>query len=211
MLALTSSSLAQVASVRAADDGVYGRLDGDVGLSAEAGISEALGARPHRGEALAVRGGALYVHALGLFVQYDEGLGIEALPMRRSLAGMVELRPLFWLRFANDLERGPATLDMFLDSFALDLGMYGAWPRRRFCGGDACPDFGMQLGTGLELPLLTQANTPFIAVRGAMRWSMRDRSVAAEQAPVSGLLTLTLGYRHHLQAHLADAGDRLPP
>ena len=204
----------------AADDGAYGRLDGDLSVSIEAGISEAFGAEPHRGEALATRAGLVYLQTVGIAVHYDEGLGVEALPMRRAVAGIVELRPLFWGRFSENMEQGPAFLDLFVDSFGIAVGMFGAWPQERFCGGPggasgcpdcACPDYGMQAGLGFELPLLPRASAPFIGLRGAMRWSLRERSAAFDAPPVSGLLTLTLGYRHLFEAHLVDAADRLPP
>jgi hypothetical protein len=219
------AGLAASAPGRAAADGAYGRLDGDLSVSIEAGISEALGEEPHAGEALATRAGLIYVQTVGLAVQYDEGLGVQALPMRRSVAGLVELRPLFWGRFSENLEQGPAFLDLFLDSFGIAVGMFGAWPQARFCGSappdpgaapapgpdGGCPDYGMQAGVGFELPLIGRASAPFIGLRGAMRWSLRDRSAAFEAPPVSGLLTLTLGYRHLFETHLVDAADRLPP
>jgi len=204
------------------DDGAYGRLAGDLSLSVEAGVSEALGADPYRGEALSSRLGMFYVQTVGIAVQYDEGLGIEALPLRRAVAGVVELRPLFWGRFSENMEQGPATLDLLLDSFALNVGIFGAWPRSRFCssladdgapvaGTTQCPDYGMQTGIGFELPLLPRASAPFIGLRAAMRWSLRDRSAAFDTPPVSGLLTLTIGYRHLFETHLVDAADRMPP
>lgn len=209
--------------VQASDDGAYGRLDGDLSVSVEAGISEAVGPEPYAGEALATRLGLVYLQTVGIVGQWDEGLGVEALPMRRTFAGLVELRPLFWGRFSENMEQGPAFLDLFVDSFGLAVGMYGAWPRARFCGGrgpgppgrpppdDGCPDYGMQAGIGFEIPLLPQASAPFIGLRGAMRWSLRDRTAAYDAPPVSGLLTLTLGYRHLFETHIVDASDRLPP
>lgn len=217
--ALVIAVAAVTPATAAAGDGAYGRLDGDLSLSIEAGISEALGADPYAGESLATRAGLVYVQTVGIAVQYDEGLGVEALPMRRSLAGMVELRPLFWGRFSENLEQGPAFLDLFVDSFGIAVGMFGAWPQARFCGeggpspneGGRCPDYGMQASIGLELPLLPRASAPFIGLRGAMRWSLGDRSAAFDAPPVSGLLTLTIGYRHLFETHLVDAADRLPP
>ena len=213
-------STAASPNVAAADDGAYGRLSGDLGVSIEAGITEGLGAEPQAGEALATRLGLIYLQTVGIAFQYDEGLGVEALPMRRAIAGMVELRPLFWGRFSENMEQGPAFLDLFVDSFAIAVGMFGAWPRSRFCDAEAtsaapppgrgCPDYGMQAGLGFELPLLPRASAPFIGLRGAMRWSLRERSAAFDAPPISGLLTLTPGYRHLFETHIVDASDRLP-
>ncbi|MEZ4440317.1 MAG: hypothetical protein R3B72_14565 [Polyangiaceae bacterium] len=198
-----------------ANEALGGRLEGDLAVSIEAGVSEAVGPAPYQGEALALRAGLLYVQTVGLTLRYDEGLGVEALPMRRVVTGLVELRPLFWARFANDLERGPTWLDLFVDSTHVSLGLYDAFPQARYCPRSrGCQDVGMHLGLGVELPLLPRANAPFIGLRAALRWSLEDRSLARPPgsdggAPVTGLLTLTLGYRHLFETHLVDLGDEV--
>ena len=112
-VALTAAAVIGSWSARtAADDGVYGRFDGDLTLSLEAGVSEAFGDESARGESLAARAGAFFVSTVGIVGQYNDSLGSDAQPVRRSLLGGVELRPLFLGRFAEDLERGPAHLPM---------------------------------------------------------------------------------------------------
>ena len=179
----------------AADDGVYGRLDGDLTLSVEAGVSATLGREDVAGEAIAGRLGLFYLHSVGLYGQYNDSLGSDAQPIARSLAGGVELRPLFLGRWAQDMERGPAHLDLWLDSLSIALGSYGSFMR---------DDYGMEASLGSELPLLPQASTPFIAFRAGLRWSLREPREA-----VAGMLTLSIGYHHLFQTHLVDAGDVL--
>ncbi len=197
----------------AADDGVYGRLDGDLALSLELGISEALrfdggGDGAAWGESLAARFGVHYLQTVVLYAHYNDALGVEAQPLARALSGGVELRPLFLGRWGQGLERGPAHLDLLLDSIGLGLGVYGAWLRPSDCGA-GCPDHGMETSLGFELPLLPQANTPFIALRGAVRWSLRAPQTMEAMPSPTGLLTLSLGYHHLFETHLVDAGDRL--
>ncbi len=196
-------------------DGAYGRLAGDLGLSLELGVSEALGGEAVAGESLAVRTAAIYLHTVGLAAQYNDALGAEVAPLARSVVGTLELRPLFLGRFAQDMERGPAHLDLFVDSFALGLGVYASWWREALCGGAAsCTDHGMELALGFELPLLPRASSPFLALRGALRWSLLDPapfdSALPERPRTTGMLTLTLGYRHLFEVHLVDASDTLP-
>jgi hypothetical protein len=193
-----------------AADGAYGRLDGDLAFSIEAGVSEAW-----PGESLATRGRALYLQTAGVFVQYDDALGVDVQPLARSLVAGLELRPLFLARFAEDLERGPAMVDLWLDSFGIGLGVYRSWHNEGYCNppGDLrpCRDLGMELSTGFELPLLPHHDGPFLGLRIALRWSLDEQSAAFDGPAPSSLTTLSLGYRHLFDLHLVDAADRLPP
>jgi hypothetical protein len=195
----------QAPSARA--DGVYGRFDGDVALSLEAGVSEALGAGVG-GESLALRGGVFYLGTVGLACQYNEAFDIAALPLARSVVGAIELRPLFLGRWASDLEHGPALLDLFVDSLALGMGIYGAWPE---AAAGFYPHHGLELSLGVSLPFIAQASAPFVALRAALRWPLAGDDPGAIAGDMTGLLTLSLGYHHLFSAHLVDAGDRLPP
>ncbi len=210
--ALAFVAAASVQGDASASDGAYGRLDGDLLVSAELGFSEALGQRLSRGESMAARLSVLYLSTVGVFGQYNESFGHAAQPVSRSVVAGIELRPLFITRFAQDLEHGPPHLDLWVDSTSLTLGLMNLWRRDEVCGvlGDAergrCHDFGMELSLGTALPLLPRANSPFVALRAGVRWSLD-----APYPPPIGLLTLTLGYHHLFESHLVDAADPRPP
>ena len=212
-LALMLSAATAHADAVDQEDGVYGRLAGDLMLSAELGISETVGDERSRGESLAARASLLYLITAGLFVQYNESFDIDSQPITRSLTSGVELRPLFLGRWAEDTERGPALLDLWLDSLSLTLGLHNLWRHGRHCNepGKRCHSYGMELSLGMELPLLPQASAPFIGFRGAVRWSLADAHGLEGKPPPMGLLTLSLGYHHLFDAHLVDAGDPLDP
>ena len=136
-------------------------------------------------------------------------------PLARSLVGGFEIRPLFLARFAQDLERGPPTLDLLLDSIGIGLGAYRTWHNDGYCDTPAeqrpCRDEGMELSTGFELALLPQHDAPFLGLRVALRWSLDEQSAAFDVPAPTTLTTLSLGYRHLFDLHLAEATDRLPP
>jgi hypothetical protein len=189
-----------------ADDGAYGRLAGDLALSLQVGMSEAF-----PGESLAGRLGASYLHTAGVYAQYDDSLGLRFEPTARSVGAGVELRPLFLPRFGSDLEQGPAYLDLFIDSLCIALGVYGAASSTDECNGSGldCWRVGLELGAGVELPLLPQADGPFIALRGSGRWPTTPHG--AETTAIDrpgGMVSLGLGYRLVVMTHLVDAGDR---
>src|SRR6185503_13393767 len=94
-------------SVRPGPDGVYGRLDGDLDLSLAAGAELVRG-----GAGAAATFRAFYMQTAGLYIGYGTSFGnLSAVPPR-SLAVGVGLRPMFIPRWGNDLERGPAILDL---------------------------------------------------------------------------------------------------
>ncbi|MCC6523535.1 MAG: hypothetical protein IT373_12835 [Polyangiaceae bacterium] len=198
-------ALACLTSARAAraddDDGLYGRFDGDLMLSAEVGPTESF-----PGEALSVRLGLHYLVTAGVFAAYDESFGLSAQPVWRAFAGGVELRPLFLARFATDFEHGPALLDLFADSFALALGGYVAELPPGSCEPPVrCLDTGLVAAASIELPLLPQIDGPFLAVRTSLRWSEQ------EEVALDGMVGLTLGWHGIVPTHLVDASDRLVP
>jgi hypothetical protein len=190
----------------AAEDGVYGRFDGDAMAAVEVGGSFAIADAAARGPGLTGRLGFFFVQTLGVTVQYDDRLG-SADAVARSLLGAVEIRPLFLSRFTQGLQRGPARLDLFIDSFGLALGAWTQWERAPDCADD-CQAHGMELSLGAEVPFLPQVSSPYLAIRGGVRWALSDLEAGGSPPAVSGTLTLTLGYHHVFAIHLVDAGDR---
>lgn len=187
-------------------------------VSGEVGVTETVGNASVRGESLALRFSTLYLSTVGFFGQYNESFDIPSQPVARSVVGGVELRPLFLGRWTQDTEHGPPQLDLWLDSISLTLGLHNLWRHPEHCGATAivpgpphrCHAFGMEFSVGMELPLLPQASAPFIALRGAVRWSLEDLETVRPAPPPMGLITLTLGYHHLFEAHLVDAADRSP-
>lgn len=187
----------------AEDDGVYGRLDGDLELALGTGVAVADG-----GPALAVRGSLVYLWAAGIYGLYTDALGTDAASVERSIATGVHFRPLFLGRFGSNAEQGPAHLDLTLDSIYLELGV--VWDHRRREDPDGRP--GLELGAGLAFPLLPDANGPFVGVRGALRYRDSDLTGHATDDLIEqgALLTITLSWRQVVTTHLVDAGDVAP-
>jgi hypothetical protein len=190
-VALTATATAR------ADDGVYGRLDGDLELRVEAGAGFASG-----GPSLAAGAAALYLGTAGLYVHYTDALGSRAPDVARSIAFGLHLQPLFLARYGSDLEHGPARLDLLVDSFGLEIGSFWAAPR----GHGLVAEPGIELATTLAIPFLASGNGPFLALRGALRLHQDEASSAIDRA---GLFSLTLSFHHTVSAHLVDAGDSL--
>ena len=163
------------------------------------------------GESLAGRLSASYLHTAGVYGRYDDSLGLQFEPTARSVGAGVELRPLFLARFGGDLEQGPAYFDLFVDSLSIALGAYGAALSADDCSGTGldCWRVGVELGAGVELPLLPHADGPFIALRGGGRWPAGPRGAEATAIDrPGGMVSLSLGYRLVVMTHLVDAGDR---
>jgi hypothetical protein len=189
-----------------AGDGVYGRFDGDVELRVHAGAAFAAG-----GPALAAQVTALYLSTAGVYAHYTDALGSSGPEVARSIAAGVHLAPLFLARYATFAERGPAHLDLLLDSLALELGTFWDMPR----GGSFATTPGIELGLSIAVPFLGSATGPYLGVRGALRWRDADLGGGAgaghDPADRGALLSLTVGWHHVLRAHLVDPGDRVRP
>jgi hypothetical protein len=180
-----------------ADDGVYGRLDGDLELRVDAGAGFAPG-----GPGLAAGAAALYLGTAGVYAHYTDALGSRAPDVTRSIAFGLHLEPLFLARYGSDLEHGPARLDLMVDSFGLEIGSF--WDATRGHGLRGAP--GLELATTLGIPILARSNGPFLGLRGALRLRQDDASGAIERA---GLFSLTFSLRQTVRVHFVDAGDRL--
>jgi hypothetical protein len=190
-------------------DGFYGRFDGDLELRAHAGAAFGSG-----GPALAASVSAVYLSTAGLYVHYTDACGSDAPMVARSIAAGVHLQPIFLLRAAS-FERGPAFLDLLIDSFAFELGAVWSAPRRSSItmGTSVGETPGLEAALGVAIPLIGRATGPFLGFRAALRWRSTDfvPGPPSTIADRGALLSLTLGWHHVLRTHLVDAGDRVRP
>lgn len=155
----------------ASGNGVYGRFDGD--LDASLGAGAYVDVSEDGAASLTARAAALWFFTAGPYVAYAEGLSDEADPERRLGLGL-DLRPLFLLRWNQDWQKGPALLDLTLDSLSLGLGLSLDEPRGR--GFGARRAFEASLGAGV--PLFAEAPGPWLEARAAVAWpNLGERSV----------------------------------
>lgn len=200
-----ASALTVLAATSAAhaapNDGVYGRLDGDLGLSLGAGVGVAKG-----GALAALLGRAIFLDSVGMYASYVDALDAER-SLSRSFSVGVELRPLFLARWANGLETGPATLDLAIDSLALDIGAFWSSPARS--SSPSTP--GLEIASGFEVPLLGRASGPWVGIRGALRWKASDFAGTGGNASERGAIAmLTFSWQGRVTSRIADAGDIRP-
>ena len=179
-------------------DGAYGRFDGDLNLSLAAGATVGPG-----GPSAAVLGRALFFESAGVYAAYTDALGRAQAPLPRTLAAGITLRPLFIPRWALDLQRGPAILDLALDAIGFDFGI--VWPAAP--NGSFTERPGVEAALGTEVPILGRANGPFLGVRGALRWRASELAWRAEP-PLEPVLFLTLAWHGIVDANIVDVGDR---
>jgi len=180
-------------------DTTYGRIDGDLSLSIGAGTS--IGPRGLTGVAdLRLR----FLETAGVFGSYEEGFGGPAEPTR-LLVGGLELRPLFLGRWLQGLELQRSFGDLLVDSFGLEIGAFASQPQ----GGSFADRVGIQLGLGLELPLMARATGLWIGLHGGVRYSDwglgRGEDTALDRALY---LQITLAWHQTIATHLVDAFDR---
>jgi hypothetical protein len=208
MLSGVAAALALGAGKASADGGAvdpsYGRVDGDVGVVF--GVGGVVAPRGPRAEVdLRLR----YLETAGVFATYEDAavLGSASEPQRVLVAGL-ELRPLFLFRWLQGHEARRARFDLSLDSIGFELGALFEQPARADFGSRA----GIEVGLGIELPIVESVTGPWIGVRGALRWS----EVALASGAVSdagdrqAVVALTLAWHQILDAHIVDVGDRAP-
>lgn len=203
VVAILAATAAWPTAARASDDdGAYGRLEGDLALHGGAGMAVMKGG-PH----LAFELEALYLSTAGIYARYTDALGRKKAFFERTISTGVELRPLFLARWAKDMERGPARLDLFLDSFSLELGAVWAQPDR----GSFAKKPGLEFGTGFEFPFLASGTGPFVGAFAALRLSdpsiPNDRDILEQ----GSMLLFTLSWHQMVPAHLVDVRDRRSP
>ncbi|CAN5695112.1 hypothetical protein BH09MYX1_BH09MYX1_50180 [soil metagenome] len=183
------------------EDATYGRIDGDLAL--RAGVGATFGPRAPRGVIdLRLR----YLQSAGFFVTYEEGFGGSS-PTRLFATG-IELRPLFLGRWLQGLEFGKPYPDLFLDSFAIELGAFFASP----AGGAFGDRYGLQFGGAIELPIFPRASGLFLSAHAGVRW---DRATFTGRDPLTAddrsvYLSIMITWQQIFGSHLSDFGDTTP-
>lgn len=160
-------------------DGAYGRFDGDLDLGIGAGPSLALS---NGDMGLGVRGVARWYYAIGAYVRYDETLSPHP-DIERRLGFGVDVTPLFLIRWPRAMEKGPAALDLALDSLSLGLGASLATEHGRGFGNRHA--FEGSLGFGV--PLAASSHGPWLEFRAS----------TTLPRPVAGESQLTLIFSWH--------------
>lgn len=183
-----------VASSAHAADTTYGRVEGAVEVSPGLGATLAsYGARP----TFELRG--RYLSMAGAFLTYEEGFAKSADP-RRLVSTGIEVRPLFMARWLRGLEVGQATLDLFVDSLGLELGVFFAEPPGRGFGSR----MGLQASLGLELPLFGRAEGLFLTAHGGGRfsdgWASSEPSSGSDR---SAFVTFGLAWHELIEVGLS--------
>lgn len=158
--------------------GAYGRFGGDLDLGF------GLGTELERG---VVRGAARltlhYYSMVGVYGTYRDAFNDHAERATRIVSFGVDLRPGFVPRWAKDMEQGPGTLDLFVDSLSLGLGAFWSQPPRADFGDQR----GFETSLGFGLPLFGRADGLWLEARGALRWT----DVPTGSAVPSALVLLT--------------------
>lgn len=186
---------------QAAHDATYGRIEGDLAIRAGAGAT--FGPRAPRGVVdLRLR----YLQSAGFFVTYEEGFGGSS--PNRLLATGIELRPLFLGRWLQGLEFGKAYPDLFLDSFAFEVGAFFASPD----GGAFGDRYGLQFGGALEFPFFPRASGLFLSAHAGVRW---DRTTLGYRDPVTAderaiYVSILLTWQQIFGTNTVDLGDETP-
>ncbi len=188
-----------------ASEPTYGRLGGDVTLVGAVGGTIASGGPRVEGE-LRVR----YLESAGLFATYEDGsFAASGADPQRVLAGGVELRPLFLGRWLKGHETQQPLVDLTLDSIGLELGATVLQPAGASFGARS----GLEVGLGLEFPLVAAADGPWIGLHGGVRWS--DRALASGRVDGASdreaYLALSIAWHEVVEMHVVDFSDRLPP
>jgi hypothetical protein len=159
-------------------DGVYGRLDGDIGLE------PALGLEYSRRALLPEVGfGISYVSTLGLRLRHSDSRPLmQSSTHDRGVSTVdFELRPLFLARWSQVWESGPALLDLTLDSFMLGIGAFWDYDRKT-----AELRRGSELITGIGVPLLAKSSGPWLRLSAALRMS-QGQGLTTVTYPVYGV------------------------
>lgn len=140
-------------------DGAYGRFEGDLDLGL--GVGPTLDFSDGN-LGVGVRGIARWYSTAGLYAFYGETLAEHPALERRFGVGL-DLTPLFLVRWPRALERGPAVLDLAVDSLSLGVGASFATPHGRGFGAHK----GLEGSLGFGVPLAGTAPGPWLEFRAS--------------------------------------------
>lgn len=183
------------------DDGAYGRYEGDLDLRLGAGAG-----LMKEGPALSAFASAMLLSSAGIYVNYLDAFDDQRHVPRSISTGLV-IEPVFLARTAFNLQIGSGRSDLLIDSFAIGLGAYWTIPR---LPTNPRNEPGIEFSLGFSVPFLPRASGPMLGIRGALRASPAamagtEKFGLMEQG---AYLSLTLGWRQLVTAHLVDARDR---
>jgi hypothetical protein len=199
------ASLTPSRGARAEPDGLYGRFDGD--LLAVVGAGAAV---EREGPRLLTYASLTYLSTAGVYARYADALTDESTSRARSIAAGIELRPVFLARWGLDLERGPAWLDLLVDSIAIDLGAYGILggaPREAATAREPLgPSF--EAAFSIEAPLLGDADGPYVGAQAVARLPSQRLGAFAPPANLiedGAMIGIVLTWHALFDAGLVDA------
>lgn len=172
-------------------DGVYGRIAGDLSISAAAGMEVDFTSPANR---LLLGASIRYFSAVGPYVALREGLD-EDDDYERLLGAGVLAEPLFLYRAVKNLERGPQLLDLTLDSISLSVGAFWAEPMGSSLGNER----GIECGLGVGVPLIGAPAGPWLRTRGVAR--------VDEAGNGAGSLWITLEWQAFLNLGLSSGPE----
>jgi len=185
-------------------DPMLGRIDGDLSLGAALGATFA-----PRSPRLTLDVRARYLSTAGAFVTYEDAtsFSLSSAPSRVVSFG-VEMRPLFLPRVFTGRDFGGNRLDLFVDSFAFELGV--AFLERPGSAMTTTP--AAKLGIGMEFPLFSKASGLFISAHGGALVSGQALSSAPVKDANDRSLYGFVGIAWHqvFASGLIDAGDTAP-
>lgn len=142
-------------------DGVYGRFDGEISLVPFVGMQTT-----NAGWMTQFGISAYYFSTVGVTFRNAEGRWSPWSPRADFNVSTLSLsaRPLFLLRWSQDLEKGPSFLDLTLDSLTLSIGGY--WSSEH---STTRQHYGFESELSLGFPLLAKAHGPWLTLSLANR------------------------------------------
>src|SRR5690606_12451233 len=111
---------------------------------------------------------AHYLYMAGIYV--EAAVPVDDSSVSWTGAAGIDLRPLFLPRWALDLERGPAFVDLLLDSLALSGGAYA----QQFELAERARLWGVQAELGAAIPLMAHAHGLWIHLRASARFPLSE-------------------------------------